>query len=104
MIRCRTSYSSYPQDLWKRLLILRKLAIGVREDPACSKIEQHFEPHPNLSPSKSVRLVSLFSINCALMNERFAKCPVTSPKKPDLTDVSDSRTDPSLNYPRENHE
>ncbi len=104
MIRCRTSYSSYPQDLWKRLLILRKLAIRVREDPACSKFEQYFEPHLSLRRPKRVRLISPFSINCALMNERFAKCPVTSLKKPDLTDVSDSRTDPSLNYPRENHE
>lgn len=104
MIRYRTSYSSYPQDLWKRLFILRKLVIGVWEDPECSIIEQHLNPQTTQSSPKSVRFIHLFSINCALMNERFAKRPVASDQMLDLTDVSDGRSDPSLNYPRENHE
>jgi hypothetical protein len=69
MIRCRTSYSSYPQGLWKRLLILRKLGIGAQEDLMCSIIEQHTKPHRNRRLPKSVYFIFLFIVNCALMKK-----------------------------------
>lgn len=73
MIRYRTSYSSYPQGLWKRLPILRKLAIEALKDPACSIIEQHFLPRQNRGSPQSILFIHLFSINCALMNKCFIK-------------------------------
>lgn len=67
MIRCRTSYSSYPQDLWKRSPILRKLAIRVQRSPDCSKSEQAFNVVKMTHQSKSVLLVHLIRLICALM-------------------------------------
>lgn len=73
MIRYRTSYSSYPQGLWKRLPILRKLTIEAQKDLTCSIIEQHFLSCQNRGSRKSILFVHLFSINCALMNKYFIK-------------------------------
>jgi hypothetical protein len=74
MIRCRTLYSSYPQDLWKRSPILRKLAIRVRHTLGCSKNDQiHHGERLRLKtyhPTKSVPRVHRRGSNCALMNKR----------------------------------
>lgn len=93
MIRYRTSYSSYPQGLWKRLPILRKLKIVVWEDLMCSIIEQHVKPRRNRRLHKCVRFIFLFSVNCALMKKSLLIVPsrtLTNP--PRWTRLTDLQT------------
>jgi hypothetical protein len=91
MIRYRTSYSSYPQDLWKRLPILRKLRIEAREGLMCSIIEQYVKPRRNQRLHKSVRFIFLLIVNCALMKKSILIVPsrvLTNPTRwTRLTDV-----------------
>ena len=76
MIRCRTSYSSYPQDLWKRSLILRNLTIEARQTLVCSKNKQIKLRKGEASNDRSLKSVShphQIRLNCALMKIRNCK-------------------------------